>query len=89
LKASPATYFINTRKARRAGLTSNTALAFNQSSTESIETLLPDATVGWAAKLACYKFETPEGFRAVHVLVRAHSRRVERGDHHITDSISR
>jgi hypothetical protein len=28
LKASPAIYFINTRKARRAGLTSNTALAF-------------------------------------------------------------
>ena len=44
-----------------------------------------NATVGWAAKLACYKFETPEGFRAVHVLVRAHSRRVERGDHHITE----
>jgi hypothetical protein len=31
LKASPAIYFINTRKARRAGLTSNTALAFSWS----------------------------------------------------------
>jgi len=32
---------------------------------------------------ACYKFEPPEGFRAVDVLVRAFRLRVERGDHHI------
>jgi glyoxalase family protein len=40
---------------------------------------------GLKVELACYKFETPEGFRAVDVLMRAHALRVERGDHHITD----
>ena len=40
---------------------------------------------GLKVELACYKFETPEGFRAVDVLMRAHYLRVERGDHHITD----
>src|SRR5262249_19793344 len=38
---------------------------------------------GLKVELACYKFETPEGFRAVDVLMKAHSLRVERGDHHI------
>jgi catechol 2,3-dioxygenase-like lactoylglutathione lyase family enzyme len=45
---------------------------------------LQDAN-GLKVELACYKFETPEGFRAADVLVRAHRLRVERGDHHITD----
>ena len=36
-------------------------------------------------ELACYKFEAPEGLRAVDVLRKAHHMRVERGDHHITD----
>ena len=40
---------------------------------------------GLKVELACYKFETPEGFRAVDVLMKAHALRVERGDHHITD----
>ena len=40
---------------------------------------------GLKVELACYKFETPEGFRAVDVLMKAHRLRVERGDHHITD----
>jgi hypothetical protein len=40
---------------------------------------------GLKVELACYKFETPEGFRDVDVLMRAHHLRVERGDHHITD----
>jgi catechol 2,3-dioxygenase-like lactoylglutathione lyase family enzyme len=40
---------------------------------------------GLKIELACYKFETPEGFRAVDVLMKAHTLRVERGDHHITD----
>jgi hypothetical protein len=35
--------------------------------------------------LACYKFETPEGFRAAEVLMRAHRLRTERGDHHISE----
>ena len=39
---------------------------------------------GLKIELACYKFETPEGFRAVDVLMKAHALRVERGDHHIT-----
>lgn len=40
---------------------------------------------GLKIELACYKFETPEGFGAVDVLMKAHALRVARGDHHITD----
>ncbi len=40
---------------------------------------------GLKIELACYKFETPEGFRDVDVLMKAHGLRVERGDHHITE----
>jgi catechol 2,3-dioxygenase-like lactoylglutathione lyase family enzyme len=40
---------------------------------------------GLKIELACYKFEPPEGVRAVDVLMKAHHLRVERGDHHITD----
>ena len=39
---------------------------------------------GLKVELACYKFETPEGFRDAEVLLRAHQLRVARGDHHIT-----
>lgn len=41
---------------------------------------------GLKVELACYKFETPEGFRAVDVLMTAQRLRVERGDHHITEA---
>ena len=40
---------------------------------------------GLKVELACYKFETPAGFRDVDVLMKAQLLRVERGDHHITD----
>jgi len=40
---------------------------------------------GLKIELACYKFETPAGFRAAEVLQTAHRLRVERGDHHIAD----
>jgi glyoxalase family protein len=40
---------------------------------------------GLKIELACYKFEPPEGVRAVDVLMKAQLLRVERGDHHITD----
>ena len=40
---------------------------------------------GLKVELACYKFETPAGFRDVDVLMRAQALRVSRGDHHITD----
>ena len=40
---------------------------------------------GLKIELACYKFETPEGFRAAEVLVRAFELRLKRGDHHITE----
>ena len=40
---------------------------------------------GLKVELACYKFETPEGFRAADVLSKAYSLRLERGDHHITE----
>lgn len=40
---------------------------------------------GMKVELACYKFETPEGFRDVDVLMKAQRLREERGDHHITE----
>jgi glyoxalase family protein len=40
---------------------------------------------GLKVELACYKFQTPEGFRDVDVLIAAHRLRVARGDHHITE----
>lgn len=40
---------------------------------------------GMKVELACYKFETPEGFRDVDVLTRAHQLRSARGDHHIAE----
>lgn len=40
---------------------------------------------GLKVELACYKFETPQGFRDADVLIKAHQLRVERGDHHIDD----
>jgi catechol 2,3-dioxygenase-like lactoylglutathione lyase family enzyme len=39
---------------------------------------------GLKIELACYKFETPEGYRDVDVLMTAQRLRVARGDHHIT-----
>jgi catechol 2,3-dioxygenase-like lactoylglutathione lyase family enzyme len=41
---------------------------------------------GLKVELACYKFETPEGFRAADVLIRAHRLRTARHDHHITEA---
>lgn len=40
---------------------------------------------GLKVELACYKFETPEGFRDADVLVAAYKLRFDRGDHHITE----
>ena len=40
---------------------------------------------GLKVELACYKFETPEGFRDADVLMEADRLRRERDDHHITD----
>jgi catechol 2,3-dioxygenase-like lactoylglutathione lyase family enzyme len=40
---------------------------------------------GLKVELACYKFETPSGFRDADVLMQAHRLRVERGDHHIAE----
>jgi len=45
---------------------------------------LKDAN-GLTVELACYKFQTPEGFRDAEVLTQAHRLRGERGDHHITE----
>src|SRR5262249_44875987 len=41
---------------------------------------------GMKIELACYKFETPDGFSDVDVLMTAQRLRVERGDHHITEA---
>ena len=38
---------------------------------------------GLTVELACYKFQTPLGFRDADVMIQAHRLRVERGDHHI------
>ena len=40
---------------------------------------------GLKVELACYKFEAPEGVRAVDILMKAHELRLEQGDHHITE----
>lgn len=40
---------------------------------------------GMKVELACYKFQTPEGFRDADVLLKAYQLRVQRGDHHITE----
>lgn len=40
---------------------------------------------GLKVELACYKFETPDGYRAAEVLLQAHRLRLSRGDHHITE----
>jgi catechol 2,3-dioxygenase-like lactoylglutathione lyase family enzyme len=40
---------------------------------------------GLKVELACYKFEPPDGVRAVDVLMQAHALRVARGDHHIAE----
>jgi catechol 2,3-dioxygenase-like lactoylglutathione lyase family enzyme len=40
---------------------------------------------GLTVELACYKFQTPEGFRDADVLMQAYRLRAERGDHHITE----
>ena len=40
---------------------------------------------GLTVELACYKFQTPEGFRDAEVLKQAYRLRAERGDHHITE----
>ena len=45
---------------------------------------LKDAN-GLKVELACYKFQTPDGFRDADVLMKAHRLRVERGDHHIQE----
>ncbi len=45
---------------------------------------LKDAN-GLTVELACYKFQTPEGFRDADVLMVAHRLRGERGDHHIAE----
>jgi catechol 2,3-dioxygenase-like lactoylglutathione lyase family enzyme len=40
---------------------------------------------GLTVELACYKFQTPDGFRDADVMIQAHRLRTERGDHHITE----
>ncbi len=40
---------------------------------------------GLTVELACYKFQTPDGFRDVDVLMQAHRLRTEREAHHIAE----
>jgi len=40
---------------------------------------------GMTVELACYKFQTPDGFRDADVMIQAHRLRVDQGDHHITE----
>ncbi len=40
---------------------------------------------GLTVEIACYKFQTPDGFRDADVMIQAHRLRTSRGDHHITE----
>ena len=50
-----------------------------------MDSIYLQAANGLKVELACYKFETPDGFRDADVLMAAQRLRVERGDHHITE----
>jgi catechol 2,3-dioxygenase-like lactoylglutathione lyase family enzyme len=60
-------------------------IAFDQRDRGFMDSIYFRDPNGMKIELACYKFETPEGFRDVDVLMRAQRLRVERGAHHITE----
>jgi len=63
----------------------NLAIDFLERDRGFMDSIYLQDSNGLKIELACYKFETPEGFRAADVLMAAQRLRVERGDHHITE----
>lgn len=60
-------------------------LAFEQRDRGFMDSIYLADPNGLKVELACYKFETPAGFRDADVLITAHRLRVARGDGHITE----
>lgn len=58
-------------------------IAFIQRDRGFMDSIYLEDPNGLKVELACYKFETPQGFRNADVLIAAHRLRVERGDEHI------
>ena len=71
---------------RRRSACANAASTFIQRDRGFMDSIYLQDPNGLKVELACYKFETPEGFRDADVLMTAHRLRVERGDHHITEN---
>ncbi len=60
-------------------------IAFDQRDRGFMDSIYFRDPNGLKVELACYKFETPAGFRDAEVLMCAQRLRVERGAHHITE----
>ena len=60
-------------------------IAFLQRDRGFMDSIYIQDANGLKVELACYKFETPEGFRDADVLMKAYRLRVERNDPHITE----
>ena len=60
-------------------------IAFLQRDRGFMDSIYIQDANGLKVELACYKFETPEGFRDADVLLTAYRLRLERGDPHITE----
>jgi len=60
-------------------------IAFLQRDRGFMDSIYIQDANGLKVELACYKFETPEGFRDADVLLKAYRLRLERGDPHITE----
>ena len=67
-----------------ARLTAN-GISFYQKDRGFMDSIYLKDPNGMTVELACYKFQTPSGFRDADVLMQAHRLRMERGDHHIAE----
>jgi len=61
-------------------------IAFTQRDRGFMDSIYLRDPNGLKVELACYKFETPTGFRDADVLIAAYRLRIARGDHHIDAS---
>lgn len=73
------------RPSRRRRLVCARGIEFIQRDRGFMDSIYLQDPNGLKVELACYKFETPEGFRDADVLMQAYRLRIERGDHHITE----
>ena len=60
-------------------------IAFLQRDRGFMDSIYIQDANGLKVELACYKFETPQGFRDADVLITAYRLRLERNDPHITE----